>query len=95
VHRLSRYGLTEELFGQLLASQDYACAMCFEKFQAGQQISIDHDHACCPDEKMSCGQCVRGLLCLTCNTALGHIERRLQLARAYMANPPRRLRSAT
>jgi hypothetical protein len=34
------------------------------------------------------GKCVRGLLDLSCNTALGHIERKGALARAYLDRPP-------
>ena len=37
---------------------------------------------------------MRGLLCLSCNTALGQIERKTGLARAYLAAPPGRLLSA-
>jgi Recombination endonuclease VII len=90
-YRLSRYGLTQELYDQLLTAQQNACAMCGTQFGDGQPVFIDHDHACCPDEKTSCGECVRGLLDLSCNTALGHIERRYELARAYLDNPPGRL----
>ena len=86
-YRLSRYGLTQENFDRLLEEQDHACAMCHTAFDDGQPMFIDHDHACCPDEKRSCGKCVRGLLCLSCNTALGHIERKYELARMYLTNP--------
>jgi hypothetical protein len=33
-------------------------------------------------------------LCHTCNIALGHIERRYAMARAYLDNPPVRLLNA-
>jgi hypothetical protein len=87
-HKLKRYGLTHALFDALLEAQGYACGMCRESFADDQAIFIDHDHACCPDEKSSCGECVRGLLCLGCNTALGHIERKYDMARAYLDRPP-------
>lgn len=87
-HRLSRYGLTQEQFDLMLEAQGYSCAMGGEPFKDGDLICIDHDHACCPDEKASCGRCLRGLLCVSCNTALGIIERKGELARAYLDNPP-------
>jgi hypothetical protein len=90
-HRLLRYGLTQELFDRLLAAQENACGMCRTPFADDQQIFIDHDHACCPAERTSCGTCVRGLLCLSCNTALGHLERKYDLARAYLDSPPGQL----
>jgi hypothetical protein len=89
-YKLSRYGLTRADFDRLLRLQDDACAMCHEPFAEGQPIFIDHVHACCPGEKSSCGKCVRGLLCFGCNTSLGHIERRYELARAYLDSPPAR-----
>jgi hypothetical protein len=65
--------------------------MCRTPFGEDKTIFIDHDHACCPDEKSSCGTCVRGLLCLSCNTALGQIERKYALARTYLDDPPGRV----
>ena len=65
--KLKRYGLTAADFDRMLEEQDYACAMCGEPFAEDEPIFIDHDHACCPDEKSSCGWCVRGLLNLRCN----------------------------
>ena len=90
-YRLVRYGLTREQFDRLLEVEEYACAMCHTTFEEDQPIFIDHDHACCPDGKSSCGKCVRGLLCLSCNTTFGLIERKYELARAYLDSPPGRL----
>jgi hypothetical protein len=86
-YRISSYGLTEEQFDLILTAQNYACAMCREPFQAGQRVHVDHDHACCSRKNRSCGACLRGLLCHTCNIALGHIERRYAVARAYLDSP--------
>jgi hypothetical protein len=83
-HKLTRYGLTQEDFDRMLEAQGFACAMGREPFEEGQTVCIDHDHGCCPDEKRSCGECVRGLLCVSCNTALGIIERKYAMARAYL-----------
>lgn len=83
-YRLKAYGLTVEHFDQMLAEQGNACAMCREPFKEGQRIVVDHDHGCCETELGSCGKCVRGLLCPPCNAALGHIERKSEMAQAYL-----------
>ena len=75
-YRISSYGLTEEQFDRLLDTQQYSCGMSHEPFRDGQLIHVDHDHACCHAKNRSCGKCIRGLLCHTCNIALGHIEHR-------------------
>jgi hypothetical protein len=79
--------MTQEMFDRRLEAQGYACDMCRRPFEDGEPIFIDHDRNCCPAEKRSCGRCVRGLLCLRCNTALGYIERYGELARAYLDDP--------
>jgi hypothetical protein len=86
-YRISSYRLTEASFAGILQAQDNACGMCLKPFEDGQLIHVDHDHACCPDKNRSCGECVRGLLCHACNVALGHIERRYAMARAYLDAP--------
>jgi hypothetical protein len=63
----------------MLEEQDYACGICREPF--GENAPrIDHDHKHCPPRpsgvSYSCGKCVRGLLCVRCNTWLGWLEKR-------------------
>lgn len=74
VRNLARYSLTPEQYEQMLARQGGKCAICFTSDPGGQgQWHVDHDHACCEDKK-SCGQCVRALLCRSCNTGLGQFQ---------------------
>lgn len=51
---------------------DAGCAN--EGCQATDNLHIDHDHSCCPGNE-SCGKCVRGVLCGSCNVTLGWIEK--------------------
>ncbi|MBT2541959.1 endonuclease VII domain-containing protein [Streptomyces sp. ISL-44] len=69
---VKRHGLTLAEREALLANQGGVCAIC-EADTPGSDRSwpVDHDHSCCP-RKQSCGRCVRGILCYSCNTALGH-----------------------
>lgn len=66
----SAYGLTVELFEEMLASQGGGCAVCGDLPEPGKSLHVDHDHSCCSGER-SCGKCVRGLLCSNCNLLLG------------------------
>jgi len=76
-HRtLSRtYGLSD---AELAALAPYGsrCAICDAEvscLEFGSRPAIDHDHACCSGSK-SCGNCVRGLLCTSCNWGLGQFR---------------------
>ncbi len=49
---------------------DYCDRLLYRK---GSGPQIDHDHACCPGQS-SCGKCIRGVLCVRCNTFIAHFE---------------------
>ena len=74
-----RYGLTPLQYNRLFTAQNGVCAICGQPETARQKsgkiqrLSIDHNHKCCPG-KRSCGRCVRGLLCVRCNIALGSLS---------------------
>lgn len=70
VGKFRTYGLTLETYDQILAGQGGVCAGCGAAPPQHKRLAIDHDHRCCPMRK-SCGHCVRGLLCSSCNLALG------------------------
>lgn len=64
------------------------CAACSNliDYKDRNHVHIDHDHDCCPTRK-TCGKCVRGLLCITCNYLTGMIETspsRLAGVQAYL-----------
>lgn len=92
-HKFVRLGISEEHFLKMLEEQRYACAICRTPFGDGKRIHVDHDHACCPAvpdaTAKTCGRCIRGLLCVRCNTWLGWLERYGQAAEAYLARVDR------
>lgn len=70
--RVRRHGLTVNGYEELLATQGHGCAICGITEPGGRGTwHIDHDHACC-ESVHSCGKCVRGLLCQSCNFLIGH-----------------------
>lgn len=65
-----RYGLAPGQFEMMLKAQGNCCAICQVEFSGVPHV--DHDHACCPGQG-SCGGCVRGLLCASCNAGIGSL----------------------
>lgn len=55
---LAKYGMSVREFDEMSAAQDHRCAIC----RKNRRLVIDHDH--------QSGR-VRGLLCVSCNAALG------------------------
>jgi hypothetical protein len=71
--RLRKYGITFDQLKELEEFQGYACAICGSRQATSGSRGpaawhIDHDHNCCGTYERACGECVRGLLCESCNT---------------------------
>lgn len=77
-----KYKLTKSEYEELLASQNGCCAVCFKKPNRSY-LSVDHDHSCCSGIK-TCGKCVRGLLCQSCNSFLGRVDDDLKSVNMYL-----------
>lgn len=76
--KLKRYfNITREQYDWMLETQGGVCAICRRPERKNSRLAVDHDRECCPGTG-SCGSCVRGLLCLTCNVTLGSIEENLE-----------------
>lgn len=61
--RLKWYGLTLEMYDQMLANQDYRCAICYRP----NPTDIDHDHDTWPRTAL-------GILCKSCNPGIGNLQ---------------------
>lgn len=68
-HLKRRYGMTVERFDELAANGCHLCNRVVE-LDGFKRIGVDHDHRCCPGP-VSCGSCLRGLLCWSCNLHMG------------------------
>lgn len=68
----SVYGLPPGGYERLYEQQGRRCAICWRATGRTRRLSVDHDHSCCPGP-VSCGQCVRGLLCSPCNVYVGRL----------------------
>lgn len=83
-HYAGKFGITVERYWELINA---GCQICGAmKSSDGKRLAIDHDHACCPGGR-SCGKCVRGALCKTCNTGIalfGESVEKLTAAAVYL-----------
>ncbi len=66
-HIRRTFKLSKEDYLTILEGQDGRCAICAQSSEG--YLSVDHDRACCSGVN-SCGSCVRGLLCKSCNTGI-------------------------
>ncbi|MEU3949165.1 endonuclease domain-containing protein [Streptomyces sp. NPDC029526] len=93
--RAKKFNLSFAAVDRLFAFQNYRCALCDKEYKDGDGLNLDHNHACCPDKGTSCGECVRGLLCWSCNAGVvtwyegvrGRVTP-IPLFEKYLNNPP-------
>ena len=73
---LKKYGITLDQYNDLLEKQGGKCAICGitrEECNDKRALPVDHDHECCPGV-VTCGKCVRGILCHSCNRGVGLLK---------------------
>lgn len=71
-NKLKLYGMTYEAYHELLTKQNGVCAICgtADPGRGHQHLAVDHCHTT---------NIVRGLLCHSCNTGLGHFKDSISL----------------
>jgi hypothetical protein len=86
-YTLYNHRMTMEQYMALRLAQLDRCGACREPLRFGEPraVTVDHDPRCCQYEGLgtkrtkgqpiSCGKCVRALLCGPCNRAVGFLER--------------------
>ena len=86
-YTLYNHRMTVEQYTALRVAQADRCGACHEPLRFGEPraVTVDHDPRCCQYETLStgrtkgvpisCGKCVRALLCSPCNRAVGFFER--------------------
>ena len=85
-YTLYNHRMTMEQYTALRLEQADRCGACKEPLRFGESraVTVDHDPRCCQYEtvstgrtkgSISCGKCVRALLCSPCNRAIGFFER--------------------
>jgi hypothetical protein len=82
-HLKRTFGITPEEYEARLAEQGGGCAVCQRPPKPGKSLHVDHDHD---------SGYVRGLLCFSCNAALGHLQddiQRIDAALIYVATKRR------
>lgn len=83
-HLWTHYRITIEDYKDMLNKQNGLCLIC----DKARKLVVDHDHSCCP-EKLTCGNCIRGLICNQCNLVVAIIETNSNIidsAKKYIKN---------
>ena len=64
-----KYGLSKDIYDEMSKN---GCMVC----GSFENLSVDHDHSCCEYKRdgKTCGKCIRGILCASCNFAEGRMK---------------------
>ena len=96
--RRHHYDILEPEYERLLAEQNFGCALCNQPFTVSP--CVDHSHFCenqvnhrCKNIRGGCAECVRGLLCGSCNVIVVRFlemypDRMTETERTYFADRP-------
>lgn len=72
----ARYGITEQAYNEMLASQNHSCAICkkheSQNIVGGKMFRLAVDH--CHDTGT-----IRGILCDVCNTSIGKFNHNVEI----------------
>lgn len=96
------FDISPELYDELYEFQGGKCYGCRRATGASKRLAVDHDHTAAlrhgHDPKKGCRECVRGLVCSTCNDILAHFRddpAAFERMADYLRDPPfRRLMAA-
>jgi hypothetical protein len=79
-HLRSHFRITVDDYDRMYEVQGGRCGICGKPGRGSSKppdgkprLAVDHDRRCCPGSN-SCGRCVRGLLCGSCNPKIGFFE---------------------
>jgi hypothetical protein len=92
-HIQRHFGISRIWYKALMAFQGGRCAICCRATGRTKRLAVDHNHSCKAGhaKDVGCPECIRGLLCSTCNTYIGrvHDDPRVgeRMAR-YLRDPP-------
>jgi hypothetical protein len=64
--RWRNHGITSDQAEAMWLAQGKVCAGCGEPAERKEVLHVDHDHGCCSGV-FSAGDCIRGLVCQSCN----------------------------
>lgn len=74
-HLASTYGVTLHWYSEQGDKQGWRCLICERRRDECPDMTlvVDHDHSHCANNR-GCQDCIRGLLCKTCNFGIGFFQ---------------------